>query len=105
MEYNFIIDNGNLHESEVDVFFGGDVCEVLSDDVDFLDILVKCKIFPSKGQARKAGRESNISIGYNEFVIGKLKTRISILKPVYYHDVKCKSCFDLVMRDVKIWNF
>jgi hypothetical protein len=49
-----------------------------------IDILVQCKIFASKGQAKKNGwaNKSEIPQGFSEFTVGKLKRRIAILKVV-----------------------
>ena len=49
----------------------------------FADVLVAASLFPSKGQANKAGANTTeIPDGLSVFCIGKLKTHIWIWKPV-----------------------
>ena len=84
-EYNFIIRNGNEQPCDKDLFFQGDTVEYLDPTVNMWDVLVKCNIFPSKGQAKKDVKWKDKSVipeGFTEFIVGKFKHKIFILNPI-----------------------
>lgn len=57
--------------------------DVLPASATMLDALVKAGIFPSKSEARKNWKGPiEIPDGFSEWVVGKLKNRLSILKPI-----------------------
>lgn len=86
-EFNFI--HEKLPESDRELFFGPitvqDRISKISDTTMWPDILVECKIFASKSQARK--NMANIKgisdlkpgPGWTSLVIGKKKIRIYVL--------------------------
>lgn len=45
-------------------------------------VLVAAGLFPSKGQARKAGADVPLPDGLSCFIVGKLKTRVWIWVPI-----------------------
>lgn len=77
-EYNFIIKNEFLVGDEEELFFCGDSATFLDASTDMYDILVLAKIFNSKSQARKSGRDKEIPKGFTALTVGKLKTKIYI---------------------------
>lgn len=80
---NFIVENEFVRGDEDKLFFAGEAVNPIEPSKDFLDILVLCNIFPSKSQARKAGRNPEIPEGFSEVITGKLKKHICILKPTH----------------------
>lgn len=84
------MDNGKLSPNgtwEMEQFF-----QTYPDDVvygikpgeaDMLDILLLCGLFPSKGQARKAGWPVEIPAGFSDWKIGKYKTEVTVFNPMY----------------------
>jgi hypothetical protein len=64
-----------------ELLFGGQPVEHFDSSVTFADLLVRYNIFPSKGQARKAGWDKPIPTGWSEWVVGKLKHHLWIWNP------------------------
>lgn len=80
-DINIIVDSGFVFTSDSDFFFGNEEVHTFSKEITFADILTKFELFPSKGQARKAGWDKPIPVGFSEFTISKLKHRLSIWNP------------------------
>lgn len=87
VDINIIIDNGNATADDERLFFAdnnGDTPNIfwLPAETNMLDILVQAGIFSSKGQAKKNGWKDRVEIpdGFSEFIVGKLKHMITILK-------------------------
>jgi hypothetical protein len=86
MEFNVIIDNGNVLEGDVPLFFAENEPEnlVFSKSKDMWELLTELKLFPSKSQARKDpkwGKIPEIPKGFNEFEFGKKKIKVFIFNP------------------------
>lgn len=79
-DYNVLV-NRFLVGDEAELFFCGEYVNVISPQVTFLDVLVACGIFPSKGQARKNGYSPEIPAGISDIYIGKRRVRIYLLNP------------------------
>lgn len=83
-EFCFVVENEHLQEDDIRSFFHEkDVVDRIPKEFSMWDVLVKCGIFQSKSQARKDVKwkdQSEIPNGWNEFVVGKLKHKIYILK-------------------------
>lgn len=81
LEFNILI--GNIIESDKDLFFGPlrewDTFQTVEDQ-NLAKLLASLGLFSSGGQARKAGWDKAIPEGFSDFIVGKLKTRITILK-------------------------
>jgi len=78
---NFLVGNDYVVGDERDLFFCGEPVTVLPAGADMFDVLVAAKIFSSRSQARKDGRDREIPQGWSDFVAGKLRARICIFKP------------------------
>ena len=101
-ELNFLIDDSNLSEyiefektlpdtkdvdDLIELFWGESKenipnFEILK-DVDFYDILVKSNVFQSRSSARKDqkwGLLKDIPDGWSEYVLGKKKIKVYIMK-------------------------
>ena len=76
---NYIVNKSGLIGDEQNLFFSGEPVEFINNDVTLIDLLVENKVFPSKKQAFKNWKQKEIPQGFSEFVIGKLKNRITIL--------------------------
>ena len=86
IDANFIIDNQHRLEGDEASFFGPEPVDVLPASATMLDALVKAGIFPSKSEARKNWKGPiEIPDGFSEWVVGKLKNRMTILKPVFHN--------------------
>lgn len=84
MEYNILI--GKPIEEDKDLFFGplsGAEDFKLKEDMLFANLLVELGLFSSTSQARKNGWNKNIPEGFTDVIVGKLKTRITILKIIH----------------------
>ena len=85
MEHNILIGKG-IRESDKEGFFGPlvpeDVFVIKPEETKWVDLLVEFGVFQSKSQARKASEQWALPIpeGWTDVVVGKLKTRICILK-------------------------
>lgn len=81
LEFNILI--GKTIESDKELFFGplSEEDEFLSfEDQNFGNLLAQLGLFPSAGQAKKNGWNKDIPEGFTDLEVGKLKTRIVILK-------------------------
>ena len=81
-EFNFIIANGNEHESDARIFFQEENIIRLLDNATMLDVAMAAGIFTSRGQAKKAGWAKPIPPGFSQLEAGKLKAWICILNPI-----------------------
>ncbi len=85
MEHNFLIGKG-IQDSDKELFFGplikDDSFTLLQEDAKWVDLLFNLGLFQSKGQVRKASNKwlEPIPDGWTDIVVGKLRTRICILK-------------------------
>lgn len=80
LDFNVLI--GSTTERDKDLFFGpltGSEVWVHADSAHLAVILADLGLFPSAGQARKNGWAKKAAPGFSEFVIGKLKTKVTIL--------------------------
>jgi hypothetical protein len=86
--HNYVIDNGHVEDDDIEMLFGEEDVELLDPTVDMLDVLVRAKVFPSKGRARKNGWQGREDIppGWTEFTIGKRKHKIFIWNPAIRTD-------------------
>jgi hypothetical protein len=87
MEHNLLINNDNVLEGDIELFFAEPEPEnfqIIPAHFDMWDLLAHLKLFPSKSQARKDQNWKHvleIPKGFNEFTIGKLKHKIFIFNP------------------------
>lgn len=86
LDFNVIIIKPSIDADRVskdqELFFGpltGSETWLMSDSDHMAVILTKLGLFPSNGQARKNGWDKLAPEGFSEFVIGKLKTKVTIL--------------------------
>lgn len=81
-EINVLI--GDYLSTDIDLFFNpvlpNDIFLNMPKDAMWSHLLVKIGVFPSMGQAKKNGWHKTIPSGYSDITVGKLKTRICILK-------------------------
>ena len=77
---NFIVNKEGLVGDEQVLFFDGEPVEFVDPGANMIDIVVSIGLFPSRGQARKNWKhETEIPEGFSQFVVGKLKNKITIL--------------------------
>jgi len=85
-ECNFIVLNEHLVGNEIEAFFDGEAVEWIEPETTMWDLLVRCGIFPSKSQARKAPKWKNAGEtpkGWTDHQrIGKFNIRITVLSPM-----------------------
>lgn len=87
-EHNFIVKNERYLPGDEELFFGpGQKVEVV-EAFNLPDTLVKLEVFPSKGQARKNGFGTTPD-GFNDLVVGKLRTRLTWLIPTGDMEPEC----------------
>ena len=81
-EFNILI--GNISEEDKELFFGplnkNDEFLEMPEFTRYPQLLRDVGIFKSSSQARKNGWDKDISNGWAELTIGKLKHKIYILK-------------------------
>lgn len=92
-EYNIVVKNENLLSTDVELFFVDNEENIpnliyVEPNKNIWDILVFCDVYKSKTQARNDPRFKNsiIPLGYNEFILGKMRKRIYIINPLPYID-------------------
>lgn len=77
---NFIVNKEGFVGDEQALFFDNEPIEFVPNTWTMIDLLVHVGLFPSKGQARKNWKqETEIPEGFSQFVVGKLKNKITIL--------------------------
>ena len=82
IDINFIKEGASVED--IDLFLGpfGDENEqniFFGEDKIMAHLIAFAGVFPSVGQARKNGWNKEIPKGFSEFVIGKNKTKITVL--------------------------
>lgn len=71
----------NWFEEDKDLFFGPCPTEFTTSVASTMaHLLAQLGLFPSVGQAKKNGWDTEIPYGFTDIVVGKLKTRVTILK-------------------------
>ena len=86
-DFNFVVHNEHFEGNRdlLGPLFGGEDFEILGEEEDMWGILVRCGVFPSRGQARKNWRKTNKEIpdGFSIFEgVGKKRHTITIWKPL-----------------------
>ena len=86
MEYNIIIRNDNLEKNKdlIPLLFDNEDILYERNHLDMYDILVNCKLFTSKSNARKNWNRTGKEIpeGFTDLInIGKLNHRLTIWNP------------------------
>jgi len=76
-EFNFCTDE--CKSSDIEIYFQQEKVYTMNDWWSMAHVMHFCKIFPSVSQAKKNGWNYAIPEGYNEFTVGKNKTKIFIL--------------------------
>mgnify|MGYP003403601353 CR=1 FL=1 len=82
MEINVLIGK-HVRESDKDLFFQAedeDIFKEFPDETKYPQLLKELGIFKSTSEARRMGWDKEIKEGFEDFKIGKMKTRITILK-------------------------
>jgi hypothetical protein len=87
MEFNIIIDNDALryNRSLLPLLFDKEALVFVEPSWDMYDILVHCKLFKSKSDARKNWNKTTqvIPDGFTDIErIGKLRHRLTIFNPI-----------------------
>jgi hypothetical protein len=88
VDANIIIETAHVEEGDDLLLFGkwgatevGEPVHRLPESTTWADIMAQFGIFPSKGQARKAGWVNPIPFGWTEVRVGKLAHSLWIWKP------------------------
>lgn len=87
LDVNIIISNPHVQPSDAMQLFGrpGDIQPEPTQEFPvgstLADLMVHYGIFPSKGQARKAGFGGEIPGGFSDVTVGKLRHRFWIWNP------------------------
>lgn len=81
LNVNILIANRFLVGDEKELFFDGEEVELYPTDTDFWTILVDYGIMTSRSECRRNNKPREIPDGFSEHVHGKLKHKITILKP------------------------
>lgn len=85
-EYNIIVKTDEYKETDKELFFGDEEVIFVPETTTMWDVLVECGVFKSKSEARKNFTRTGKDIpdGFTDLEgLGKLKTRITILKMRY----------------------
>ena len=88
-EFPIVVNTEELWQTKINelskIIFEGEDFILVPNSYTMLDILFKCGIFQSKGQARKNWKKTGTEIpnGFTDLEgIGKLNKRITIWKPI-----------------------
>ena len=79
---NIVLGEEHISDRDVDFLFGGETWLSLPRTTDIFTLLVECKVFTSKSEARKNWKKNGIIDGWNEFLaLGKMRRNIFVWKP------------------------